>query len=238
LNTVETNVINDNDVAMSCDEYFNLEKATQKRTRDEDAMFSTDTFGDSLRFVNKLYNKEFGKVNSEYRRRVPSHMPHMINKIHMKEMKAKWRKEFDATSAHRFRHPKDMQFSFSYMYYVVNRNKVHPPTLEDIWNEYIDVNKDGILDDNELLTVAGLAYGDYPTEEYVEEVRKCLEAPKQEKVVDLETAKGKVRYSEILQPHMSYETLSNCPNVTEKLIEKIRKPVTHIMMPEDEVYIL
>ena len=35
-----------------------------------------DTFADSLRHVNQLYNKLFGY----HARKVPAHMPHMINR--------------------------------------------------------------------------------------------------------------------------------------------------------------
>ena len=41
-----------------------------------------DTFGDSLRHVNKLFNKEFGHSA----RKVPGHMPHMIDKNIMYEL--------------------------------------------------------------------------------------------------------------------------------------------------------
>ena len=41
-----------------------------------------DTFGDSLRHVNRIYNKNFGYVA----RKVPAHMPHMIDKHIMAEL--------------------------------------------------------------------------------------------------------------------------------------------------------
>ena len=44
-----------------------------------------DTFGDSLRHVNRLYNKKYGYVS----RKVPAHMPHMIDKNIMAELQAK-----------------------------------------------------------------------------------------------------------------------------------------------------
>jgi hypothetical protein len=78
-----------------------------------------DTFGDSLRHVNLLYNKYFGKAA----RKVPAHMPHMIIRPIMEELQATWPAEFDATSSHRFRHPKDMQFSFSYFYFMMQKKR-------------------------------------------------------------------------------------------------------------------
>ena len=41
-----------------------------------------DTFADSLRHVNKLYNKMYGYVA----RKVPAHMPHMISKGIMQQL--------------------------------------------------------------------------------------------------------------------------------------------------------
>ena len=44
-----------------------------------------DTFADSLRYVNLIYTREYGRQA----RKVPAHMPHMINKEIMTELQAK-----------------------------------------------------------------------------------------------------------------------------------------------------
>lgn len=41
-----------------------------------------DTFADSLRHVNKLLNGKFGFTS----RKVPAHMPHMIDRLIMQEL--------------------------------------------------------------------------------------------------------------------------------------------------------
>lgn len=41
-----------------------------------------DTFADSLRHVNKLLNSQFGFTS----RKVPAHMPHMIDRLVMQEL--------------------------------------------------------------------------------------------------------------------------------------------------------
>ena len=48
--------------------------------------------------------------------------------------------EFDATSSHHLRSSFDMQFSFSYMYYIIHE----PATVEldDVLRDYIDSNHD------------------------------------------------------------------------------------------------
>ena len=41
-----------------------------------------DTFADSLRYVNRLLNGQFGFTS----RKVPAHMPHMIDRLIMQEL--------------------------------------------------------------------------------------------------------------------------------------------------------
>lgn len=198
-----------------------------------DALLSKDTFGDSLRFVNKLYNRAFGKASS--RRRVPAHMPFLFKKQIIREIKARWPREVDATSTHRFRHPQDMQFSFSYFHYVLNRHKVVHMTLLEIWHAYLDVNRNGILDENELLTAASLAYGDYPPDAYVTEVRTCLQPPKQERVREQSSGRGTVRLTETLTPHITFEHVAKCTDVAEKLVANVRREKQFELMGESEV---
>lgn len=224
-------VLDDEDYGDVCDE----SDVPVISDRDANALLSKDTFGDSLRFVNKLYNRAFGKVTTHERRRVPSHMPFMLQKKIIREMKERWPAEFKATSAHRFRHPEDMQFSFSYFHYLMNRHKVHPPTLEFIWREYLDSNRNGILDENEVLTVASLAHGDYPPDSFVDEVRECLQPPKQDKVRELSTATGTVRVTETLTPYIQLENLQACPDIVDKLVQNVRQEKLHELMPETEV---
>lgn len=45
-----------------------------------------DTFADSLRYVNKLLNGQFGFTS----RKVPAHMPHMIDRLIMQELQDTW----------------------------------------------------------------------------------------------------------------------------------------------------
>ena len=71
-----------------------------------------DTFGDSLRYVNKIYTKVFGKE----KRSVPAHMPHYLKKSVINELHSTWPGEYERTSASKFRAPDDMQFSFSLVF--------------------------------------------------------------------------------------------------------------------------
>lgn len=93
-----------------------------------------DTFGDSLRHVNKIYNREFGFTA----RKVPGHMPHFVDRFVMYELHEKFPEEWDITSSHKVRSSDDMQFAFSYFYYLmgVKRNV----TAEEIFDE-MDTDK-------------------------------------------------------------------------------------------------
>jgi hypothetical protein len=51
---------------------------------------------------------------------VPAHMPHMLDRHIIEEMQHRWSGEFEATSAHRFRAGDDMQYAFSYFYYLMH----------------------------------------------------------------------------------------------------------------------
>ncbi|TDH68116.1 hypothetical protein CCR75_005423 [Bremia lactucae] len=202
---------------------------------DAQAHLSTDTFGDSLRYVNKLYNRAFGKPTTYDRRRVPSHMPFLLQKSIIREIKDHWTHEIDATSSHRFRHPEDMQFSFSYFHYLINRAKIHPHTLEDIWHDYLDANRNGILDENEVLTAASLARGDAPPEDFVTSVRECIQPKKREKVREVTTAEGIVRLHETLMPFITLANLEQCPSIRDALIQNVRYEKMVELMPETEV---
>ncbi|KDO19754.1 hypothetical protein SPRG_15088 [Saprolegnia parasitica CBS 223.65] len=114
-----------------------------------------DPFGDSLKHVNALFDAAFGKAPQP--RRVPSHMPYFIQKRLLAELKAHWPVQFNTTSAHRFRHPKDMQFSFAYMHYVANRRLLHPPkSASELFSSHIDINQNGHLDAYEERNLIGL----------------------------------------------------------------------------------
>ncbi|XP_046849520.1 N-acetylglucosamine-1-phosphotransferase subunits alpha/beta-like isoform X2 [Xenia sp. Carnegie-2017] len=78
-----------------------------------------DAFSSSLLHVNRIYNRAFGYKA----RKVPSHMPHMIDVNIMTELQAFFPKEFDKTSSHKLRSPRDMQFALSYFYYVIDQTQ-------------------------------------------------------------------------------------------------------------------
>ncbi|EFA84682.1 putative glycophosphotransferase [Heterostelium album PN500] len=112
-----------------------------------------DMFGDSLKYVNRLYTVEFGPSP----RKVPAHMPHMIDKDLMEEIQTKWPVQWESTSSHSLRNPRDMQYAFSYFYYMIHK-KV-PFDFDKLWHSEIDINGDGWLNENELRSFAVNVYG-------------------------------------------------------------------------------
>ncbi|KAG7454505.1 hypothetical protein MATL_G00260380 [Megalops atlanticus] len=106
-----------------------------------------DTFADSLRYVNKLLNGQFGFTS----RKVPAHMPHLIDRLVMQELQDMFPAEFDKTSSHKVRHSEDMQFAFSYFYYLMSA--VQQLDVSQVFDE-IDTDRSGVLSDREIRTLA------------------------------------------------------------------------------------
>ncbi|XP_030635121.1 N-acetylglucosamine-1-phosphotransferase subunits alpha/beta isoform X2 [Chanos chanos] len=106
-----------------------------------------DTFADSLRYVNKLLNSQFGFAS----RKVPAHMPHMIDRLIMQELQDTFPDEFDKTSSHRVRHSEDMQFAFSYFYFLMSA--LQQLNISQVFDE-IDTDHSGVLSDREIRTLA------------------------------------------------------------------------------------
>lgn len=78
-----------------------------------------DTYAESLLYVNKIYNVAYGLE----RRRVPAHMPHLVDKWIVNSMQEKFELEFKKTSSHKVRDPEDMQFAFSYFYFLSSEKR-------------------------------------------------------------------------------------------------------------------
>ena len=129
-----------------------------------------DTYAASLIHVNRLYNKEFG-VEA---RKVPAHVPHMIDREVMEEMQARWPALWNETSSHRFRSPRDMQFSFSYYYYAVHRHKLAAVDPSAFLRLLVDHDHDGLLDPNEFRTLVALLRGGKVQEPDLQELADCV----------------------------------------------------------------
>lgn len=103
-------------------------KSTKLRLASKKNRKELDTYAESLLFVNRIYNTKYGFE----RRRVPAHMPHLIDKRVVVNMQTTFESEFFDTSSHRVRHPMDMQFAFSYFYYLTSETM--DVSVEDIFD--------------------------------------------------------------------------------------------------------
>ena len=64
----------------------------------------------------------------------------MVDRDIIYEMQNRFPVEFDATSGHKLRHPQDMQFAFSFNYYVIGVKKA--ANISELFDE-IDTDKSG-----------------------------------------------------------------------------------------------
>lgn len=113
-----------------------------------------DTFADSLKHVNKLYNQLYGFAP----RKVPAHMPHLIDRDIMSDLQARFGREFEHTSSARFRRPNDMQYAFAYYYHVMS--EVDELNMSRLFDE-LDTNENERIDESELM-VASVRMWDRP----------------------------------------------------------------------------
>lgn len=67
-------------------------------------------------------------------RQVPAHAPIMIDREIMEELQIKLAKQFEITSGNKFRRANDIQFAFSYYYYVVHESLER--SVEDIFDGF------------------------------------------------------------------------------------------------------
>eukprot|EP01062_Namystynia_karyoxenos_P004868 TRINITY_DN11719_c0_g1_i2.p1 TRINITY_DN11719_c0_g1~~TRINITY_DN11719_c0_g1_i2.p1 ORF type:complete len:1078 (+),score=220.64 TRINITY_DN11719_c0_g1_i2:102-3335(+) len=126
-----------------------------------------DTYGDSLKFVNRLMDARFQKDT----RRVPAHMPHLIDRQVVEEMQANWAAEFAATSRARFRGRRDMQFAFTHHYWLMHARNAKAAML--YFDDKLDLDHDGYLQAGELRRAAAVLWERRHTEA---ELRGILEA--------------------------------------------------------------
>ncbi|KOX67580.1 N-acetylglucosamine-1-phosphotransferase subunits alpha/beta [Melipona quadrifasciata] len=110
-----------------------------------------DTYAESLLYVNRIYNMAYGFE----RRRVPAHMPHLIDKWIVADMQQKFEHEFKKTSSHKVRNSEDMQYAFSYFYFLMNEKRKIP--IEKIFDTF-DTDKSGTWSDREIRTVLSRLY--------------------------------------------------------------------------------
>ncbi|KAK9503928.1 hypothetical protein O3M35_010385 [Rhynocoris fuscipes] len=117
----------------------------------EELQQNLDTYAESLLYVNKLFNRHYKYMI----RKVPAHMPHLIDKILMENLQTKFQEEFTKTSSHRLRSRDDMQMSFSYFYYLISETV--SISKSDIFDRF-DTDNSGTWSDREIRTILAHLY--------------------------------------------------------------------------------
>ncbi|XP_030845190.1 N-acetylglucosamine-1-phosphotransferase subunits alpha/beta isoform X1 [Strongylocentrotus purpuratus] len=191
-----------------------------------------DTFGDSLRHVNKLFNKKFGYQA----RKVPAHMPHMGDVGIMNDLQAEFAEEYDITASHRLRHPRDMQHAFSYFYYLMGTPKV--VNVTEVFDEF-DTDGSGVLSDREIRTLATRLYElplDLKTLTSLESmIVHCADNVSSKLIAPAEDAIEK--YYEEKMPQITKNLLMHCPPLIEKMQGSVKGQhmYKYEIMGEDEI---
>ncbi|XP_075250719.1 N-acetylglucosamine-1-phosphotransferase subunits alpha/beta-like isoform X2 [Convolutriloba macropyga] len=187
----------------------NRTKPSQKKTD-----LTKDTFKESLRYVNRLYDQEFG---GSTQRMVIAHMPHFINKDIMLELQTRFSEQFERTSKNKVRMGNDMQYAFSYFQYLISVKK--SSDYLDVF-EFFDSDNSGVLSDRELRVLATYIY---PTpisletmNEFESTLRSCANARAQTGVVEEPPRNPETYYSQNM-PQVTALLLFNCRTMLDKI---------------------
>ncbi|XP_015586820.1 N-acetylglucosamine-1-phosphotransferase subunits alpha/beta [Cephus cinctus] len=176
-----------------------------------------DTYAESLLHVNKIYNTAYGFE----RRRVPAHMPHLLDKWIVMDMQKRFRLVFKKTSNHRVRDAEDMQFAFSYFYFLMSEKR-NVSTAEIF--AMFDTDKSGTWSDREIRTLLSRLYPlplDYSlVVEFENIISNC--SHNIELIETVESPSGE-RYLDSTLPVVTKELILKCNTISKRLNAKFGK---------------
>ncbi|KAL7290119.1 hypothetical protein TKK_0015840 [Trichogramma kaykai] len=192
---------------------FQKSDQQNKKTR------SLDTYAESLLNVNRIYNKAYGFA----RRKVPAHMPHLLDRQIIVDMQLKFAKEFAITSSHRVRSSNDMQFAFSYFYFLLSEKQVVP--IADIFDVF-DTDKSQTWSDREIRTLLSRMYPlplDYSVVvDFEQKIINCSDLLQLNDNSNI-TPPPNERYIDSSLPTVTLELILNCESVVKMLHLKFGK---------------
>jgi len=178
-----------------------------------------DTYADSLRHVSRIYNRAYGYTA----RRVPGHMPHMINRNVAAKMQEKFAEEWDMTSSHQMRCSDDMQFAFSYFYFLMSEPL--NSTMDDLFAE-VDIDKSGVLSDRELRILATRIYDlpiDLQTLEGLERtIINCSRQSATSVLITEQIASKREVYFDKRMPQITAELIKSCLLIPETFQKQVK----------------
>lgn len=173
-----------------------------------------DTYAESLLYVNKIYNSAYGLE----RRRVPAHMPHLIDKWIVNDMQRKFEFEFKKTSSHKVRDPEDMQFAFSYFYFLSSEKR--RVSMEEIFDMF-DTDKSRTWSDREIRTLLSRLYPlplDYNlVMEFESAITNCSRRMNLQEIINVPLGE---RYLDSTLPIVSKDLILNCETISKRMQSK------------------
>ncbi|KAG8227809.1 hypothetical protein J437_LFUL006223 [Ladona fulva] len=176
-----------------------------------------DSFADSLLYVNRLYDKAYGLEA----RKVPAHMAHLIDKKVMEELQARFPKEWDETSSHKVRSPHDMQYAFSYFYFLMSEKTAVP--VSEIFDNF-DTDHSGTWSDREIRTVLARIY-DHPLTydkvlRFERSLINCSNSISLDEQIEIPSNE---RYLDSKLPVVTKALIIGCQPISETLTKKFGK---------------
>jgi hypothetical protein len=183
-----------------------------------------DFYAESLVATNRLITAAFGKRA----RKVPSHMPHMIDVRAMEKLQSKWPSAFSSTSSRRFRTGVDVQYAYAYFHFLLEGGARDGIDVETFFSSELDSDGDGILNANELSTLAAIVYRRTPTGNELATLRECLvgpAAPSNVTVSRVRDGPGIERVEEVRVAHVrlpTWDSLVGCQTVIDALAKNGR----------------
>ncbi|XP_071441865.1 N-acetylglucosamine-1-phosphotransferase subunits alpha/beta [Hetaerina americana] len=176
-----------------------------------------DSFADSLLYVNRLYDKAYGLEA----RKVPAHMAHLIDSKVMKELQARFPSEWDETSSHKVRSPRDMQYAFSYFYFLMSEKTT--VLVSQIFDNF-DTDNSGTWSDREIRTVLARIYDHPLTYDKVLRFERMLLNCSQHLVLDEKIdIPLNERYMDSKLPVVSKALIMGCHPIQDILMKKFGK---------------
>ncbi|XP_015117764.1 N-acetylglucosamine-1-phosphotransferase subunits alpha/beta [Diachasma alloeum] len=170
-----------------------------------------DTYAESLLYVNRIYNTAYGFE----RRRVPAHMPHLVDKLIVDEMHSKFHNEFEKTSSHPIRDSEDMQFAFSYFYYLISEKTLI--STGDLFDKF-DTDRSGTWSDREIRTLLSRMHVlplDYSfVLKFENSIKNCSEKIKLDSMPEAPPGE---RYLDSSLPIVTRELIMKCETIAKKL---------------------
>ncbi|CAH0548693.1 unnamed protein product [Brassicogethes aeneus] len=169
-----------------------------------------DAYSESLQYTHRLFNEKY-----EFKtRKVPAHAPILIDRKIMENLEKKFEKDFFKTELNKIRSADDLQFSFSYYYFLINE-KINK-TTEEIFDVF-DTDKSGTWSDREIRTLLTQIY-ELPLSFQIVDHFETMLLNCTEKITKNDIATPLYeRYVDSRLPTISKELVSKCTEISNIL---------------------